>query len=74
MKQVRERNGMRPSLYYKQQHKNMQRSGEQLLGKLDNLEVIMGRHLTFLNKQDRRNNKVYDKINSKPSSTDEKDI
>ena len=59
---------MRPSLYYKQQHKNMPRSGEQILGKLDNLEVIIGRHLTFLNKQDGLKDKVYDKINSEPSS------
>ena len=64
---------MWPSSYYKQQHKNSPRYGEQILSKLDDLEVIIGHHLKFLNKQERCNNKVYDKINSEPSSVDAKD-
>ena len=43
------------------------------MSKLDNLEGVIGRHLTLMNKQDRQNNKVYDKINSKPSSVSTKD-
>ena len=34
-----------------------------LLSKIDNFEVILGRHLTLLNKQDGWNSNVYDYIN-----------
>ena len=54
--------------------KNSPRYGEQILRKLSGLEGIIGHQLTFLNKKYGSNDKVYDKINSKPSSTYEKDI
>ena len=53
--------------------KNSSRYGEQLLSKLNNIEGIIGRHLSSLNKRDGRNDKVYGKINSKPSTVAAKD-
>ena len=64
---------MWPSYYYKQKHKNSPRYGTQLLSKLNNLEGIIGCHLILLNKQDKRDDKVYGRLNNKPSSVSAKD-
>ena len=64
---------MCPTSYYKHQHKNNPRYCKLILRKINGLEGIIGHHLIFLKKQYIRNDKVYDKINSKPSSAAAKD-